>query len=76
MIADIAGADRAEQRVGERVEGDVGVAMAGEAAVVRDADAAEPELLAAAKAWTSKPMPVRGDQPAASRPRRGAKSAS
>ena len=36
MIADIAGAERAEDRIGDRVEHDIGVAMAGEALVVRD----------------------------------------
>ena len=50
MVADIARADRAEQRVGDRVERDVGVAMAREALVVRDADAAEPERLARGEA--------------------------
>ena len=45
MVADVAGAERAEDRVGQRVEDDVGVAMAREAPVVRDTDAAEPELV-------------------------------
>ena len=44
MIADVAGAERAQNRVGQRVEGDVGIAVAGKALVVRDMDAAEPEL--------------------------------
>ena len=44
MVADIAFADRAEQGVGERVEHDVGVAMAGQAAIVRDLDAAQPQF--------------------------------
>ena len=44
MVADVAGAERAEDRIGQRMEDDVGIAMAGKALVVRDADAAEPEL--------------------------------
>ena len=36
MVADIAGAERAEHGVGQRMEDDVGVAMAGKALVVRD----------------------------------------
>ena len=46
MVADVAGAERAQDRVGQRVEDDVGVAVAGKALVVRDMDAAEPELAA------------------------------
>ena len=46
MVADVALADRAEQGVGDGVEGDVGVAVALEAAVVRDPHAAQPQRLA------------------------------
>ena len=41
MLADVAEAGGAEQGVGDRVKHDVGIAVAGEAAVVRDLDAAE-----------------------------------
>ena len=41
MLADIAEAGGAEQGIGDRVEHDVGIAVAGEAAVVRHLDAAE-----------------------------------
>ena len=41
MLADVAEAGRAEQRVGDGMEDDVGIAVAGEAAAVRDCDAAE-----------------------------------
>src|SRR6185369_9632695 len=44
MVADVAGAQRAEDRVGQRVKDDVGVAMAGKALVMRDLDAAEPQF--------------------------------
>ena len=40
MVADIAGADGAEQRVGERMEPGVGVAMADQAVAMGDLDAA------------------------------------
>ena len=77
MVADIAGAERAEHRVGQRMEDDVGVAMAGKAAC-RGGSATPPSHRPspAAKAWTSKPRPVRGRQPGGELPRRGAKSAS
>ena len=46
MGADVAVAERAIDRVGERVQADVGVGMAGEARVVRNAHAAEPDVVA------------------------------
>ncbi len=46
MRADVALAERAIERVGERVQRHVGVGMAGERAIVRDADAAEPDVIA------------------------------
>ena len=46
MGADVAVAERAVKRVGERVQADVGVGMASEAVVVRDAHAAEPDVIA------------------------------
>ena len=41
MLADVAEAGGAEQGVGDRMEHDVGIAVAGKAALVRDRDAAE-----------------------------------
>ena len=41
MLADVAEAGGAEQSVGDGVKHDVGVAVAGEAALMRDLDAAE-----------------------------------
>ena len=41
MLADVAEPGRAEQRVGDRVEDDVGIAVAGESARVGNRDAAE-----------------------------------
>ena len=41
MLADVAFGERAEHRVGQGVQGDVGVGMADETAVVRDRDPAE-----------------------------------
>ena len=46
MGADVAVAERAVERVGERVQADVGVGMAGEALVVGNAHAAEPDVVA------------------------------
>ena len=43
MLADVAEAGRAEQRVGDRVGDDVGVAVAGEAGAAVEGDAAEHE---------------------------------
>ena len=47
MHADIAVGERAEDRVGERMQRHVGVGMAGELAGMRDLDAAEPHMVAA-----------------------------
>ena len=41
MLAEIAGAERAQQRAGDRVQQHVAVGVAGQPAVVRDLDAAE-----------------------------------
>ena len=49
MHADIAGADRAQHRVGQRVQADIGVGMADEAGVVRDRDAADADVVAGAE---------------------------
>ena len=46
MLADVARADGAEQRVGERVQGDVGVGMALQGVRVGDPDAAQPDVVA------------------------------
>ena len=48
MHADVAVGERAEDRVGERMQRDVGIGMAGELARVRDLHAAEPHMVAAA----------------------------
>src|SRR5690242_3766008 len=49
MLADIAGAERAQDRIGERVKADIGIGMADEAALMREPDAAEPEMIAGAE---------------------------
>ena len=49
MQADIAGAERAQDRVGERVEPDIGIGMADQAALMRELDAAEPDAVAGAE---------------------------
>ena len=46
MHADIAGAEGAQDRVGQRVEPDIGVGMADQRAVVRHAHAAQPDMIA------------------------------
>ena len=46
MDADIAVAQGPEQRVGERVQDDVAVGMGRDAALVRNAHAAEPDVIA------------------------------
>lgn len=46
MAPDVAGADRAEERVGQGMESGVGVGMAGEPTRARDLDAGEDESLA------------------------------
>ena len=67
MLADVAEAGGAEQGVGDRMENDVGIAVAGEARA-RAGLATPPSMIgpSPAKAWTSKPMPVRGDRRPAS----------
>ena len=49
MRADVAVGERAEDRVGERMQRDVGVGMAGERVRVRDAHAAERDMVAGAE---------------------------
>ena len=46
MRTDVAFADRAQHTVGESMEKHVGIAVPGKTAIVRDLDAAQPELLA------------------------------
>ena len=46
MAADIAVAERAEDRIGDRMAQHVGVGMADEALIVRNLDAAEPDMIA------------------------------
>ena len=49
MTADVAIGERAEDRVGDRVHQHVGVGMADEALIVRNLDAAEPDMIAGAE---------------------------
>jgi len=49
MLADVAGADRSEKGVGQGVKEDVGVAVADEAALVRNGDSAQPDPVAGAE---------------------------
>ncbi len=69
MHADIAGADRAQHRVGQRMEADIGVGMADEGGVVRDFDAADENPVARPESVRVKPLPdahiapPRRDQP-------------
>ena len=46
MLADVAVADGAEQRIGERVQADVGVGVALQRVGVRNPDAAQPDVIA------------------------------
>ncbi len=46
MIADIAGAAGGQQRVGQRMQGDIGIGMALELLVVRNEDAAKRDAVA------------------------------
>ena len=46
VAADVALADRSQQRVGQRVQADVGIGMAEQAVVVRDGDAAQHDVVA------------------------------
>ena len=66
MLADVAKAGGAEQGVGDRVEHDVGVAVAGEPAACGTSMPPSITGPSPAKAWTSKPMPVRGTRRPAS----------
>ena len=50
MLADVAGADRAQHRVGQRMQRHVGVGMPGERLAVRDGDAAQHHGVARAEA--------------------------
>ena len=46
MHADIAGAERAEHRVGQRMQPDIGIGMADKPVAVRDFEAAQPDMIA------------------------------
>ena len=46
---DIAGADRSEQRISQRVQADIGVGMADEPGIMRDRDAADHDVIAGAE---------------------------
>ena len=46
MLADIAFADTAEQRVGDGMQADIGVAMAFQTMAVRDLETAKPDMIA------------------------------
>ena len=46
MAADITGADRAEDRIGQRVQPDIGVGMAEQGPVMSDFDAVDPDMIA------------------------------
>ena len=69
MHADIAGADRPQHRVGQGVETDIGVGMAGQARVVRDLDAAYANLVTSGEGVRVESLPdaniatPRRDQP-------------
>ena len=69
MHADIAGPDRSEQRVGQRVQPDIGVRMTGERLLVRDVDAADHDMVAGREAVHVEALPdadiaePRGEQP-------------
>lgn len=54
MFADVAKAGRAQERIGQRMKDDVGIAVAGEPAAVRDFDAAEHD-----RAFTGKGMDIK-----------------
>ena len=59
MRADVAVGERAVDRVGERVQRDVGVGVAAERLRMRDADAAQPDMVAGREGVPSKPWPTR-----------------
>lgn len=49
MIADVSRRNRAEERIGERVEAGIGIAVADEAMAVGDADTGQPDMVARTK---------------------------
>ena len=57
MHADVAGADRPQQRVGQGVETDIGVGMARQALVVRDLDAANANVVPRAESVHVEALP-------------------
>ena len=57
MLADVAVADGAEQRVGQRVQRHVGVGMAFERVRVGDSDAAQPDMVAGDQAMHVEALP-------------------
>ena len=68
MAADVAGADGAEQRVGQRVQADVGIGMAEQAERAGDADAEQDDAIAGrqpmhVEAEASAGPPCRPEQP-------------
>ena len=54
-MADVAVGERAEHRIGQRVQRHVGVGMADDAAACGNAHAAQHHVVAVAERWTSKP---------------------
>ena len=46
MLPDIAGADGAQDRIGQRMQSGIGIGMAFERMIVRDLHAAEPDMIA------------------------------
>ena len=70
MLADVAERGRAEQRVHERVQGDVGVGVAVEAELALDRDAAEDERPTGDEAVDVVADPDPHARPAGARPRR------
>ncbi len=56
MHADVARADRAQDRVGQRVQPDIGVGMADEAGIMRDLDPADHDAVARAEGMGVEPL--------------------
>ena len=56
MRADVAVPDRAENRIGQRMQPDIGVRMARERLVVRDADAVQPDVIAVGEGVDVEPV--------------------
>ncbi len=48
MLADIAGADAAQHRIGQGMQAGIGIGMAFQAVIVRHLHAAEPDMIAGA----------------------------